>query len=78
MFHPFISVTIEIENFIISNINKINSKNNTFLVVQTDIDTKIFQNKGYEMDQGLFEKLIFDYNSKLDENESKLETWKRF
>lgn len=76
-YHPYIDVIHEIEMFICKNIIAINRKYNSFLVVQTDIDTKIFQDQGYTMNQALFDSLVMKYNNELVPGEERLELWIR-
>ena len=76
-YHPYIYCTETQTLFIMGNINKINTKNMTYLTVQENVDFKYFENIGYEMDQALFDRLVFEYNSKLDENEKRLDLWTR-
>ena len=76
-YHPYIHVSEKIELFICNNIIKINAKNNTCLVVQTDIDLNHFKKREYKMDQGLFDNLILKYNDNLTANEKPLQLWIR-
>lgn len=74
-YHPYIHATFEVEMFICNNIILINKKNNTFLTVQTDFDTKQLSNQGYVTDQGMFERLIWNYNDNLNVGEKRLDIW---
>lgn len=76
-YHPYIWCTEHQALFIMKNINKINTKNNTYLTVQEDVNSDYFKNKGYEMDQGLFDKLVLEYNSNLKDDEERLDLWTR-
>lgn len=76
-FHPYIYVTENIEMFIMNNIIKINEKYNTYLQVQTNVDMKYFEEKGYTLNQGLFDTLVLKYNSDLQEGEQRLNLWIR-
>lgn len=74
-FHPYIEANAEIENFIMGNINAINAKNNTFLTVQMGINVQLLKDQGYTMDQGMFEKLVFEYNANLTSGQKRLDLW---
>lgn len=76
-FHPYIYVSEKIEMFIMGNIIKINKKYNTYLQVHTDVDLKYFEDKGFEMNQALFDMLVSKYNSDLQIGEQRLELWIR-
>ncbi|WP_119790732.1 hypothetical protein [Flavobacterium anhuiense] len=64
-----------IELFICGHISLINKKNNTYLTVQMDIDTKVLIGQGYIMDQAMFDRLVLDYNKNLLPSEKKLDLW---
>ncbi len=76
-YHPYIYCTETQALFVMENIIKINTKNKTYLNVQENVDFKYFENMGYEMDQALFDRLVLEYNSNLDENEERLDLWTR-
>jgi len=76
-YHPFLYVSEKTELFICDNINKINTKNGTYLVVQTNVDLNHFKKREYKMDQGLFDNLILKYNDNLKANEKPLQLWIR-
>ena len=64
-----------IELFICDNINSINKKNNTHLIVQMDIDTKVLAGQGYSIDQAMFDRLVLAYNNNLLPSETRLDLW---
>lgn len=76
-YHPYPTFTENSEMFICKNIIEINSKNNTSLIVQTNIDLTILNEEGLKINQGLFDKLVLDYNKNLEEGEEPLKLWKR-
>lgn len=76
-FHFYVYCTETQALFIMGNINKINTKNKSYLTVQENVDSKYFENIGYEMDQALFDRLVLDYNSNIAEDEKYLDLWTR-
>lgn len=77
-YHSYSTSTEEQEIFICGNINAINNKNATFLIVDRDCDLSELDKNGYERDLGMFEKLVLAYNGNLESGEQRLEMWKRF
>lgn len=76
-FHPYMQVNEKIEMFIRGNIIKINRKYNSYFEVHMDEEIRFWEDQGYKMNQGLFDKLIIDYNSDLREGEQRLDLWVR-
>lgn len=67
--------SLDIQNHIIANILKINKKNNTCLTVITETETNYYEDLGYIINQGLYDNLVFEYNSNLVEGEKELIRW---
>lgn len=76
-YHPFIYCTENQTHFIMSNIVKINSKLGMNLTVYENVDTNEFDDKGFEVDQGIFDRYIHMYNSNLNNEEEPLSLWIR-
>ncbi|NQX80767.1 MAG: hypothetical protein HRT66_02075 [Flavobacteriaceae bacterium] len=70
-------ITVKAESFVTKNINEINIKNNLGLIVQVNMDTTDLDNKGYKINQTLFDNLIIDYNNNLETGQSPLDFWQR-
>ncbi|AZB25289.1 hypothetical protein EG339_12220 [Chryseobacterium bernardetii] len=74
-FDYFMHASLDIQNHIIANILKINKKNNTCLTVITETETNYYEDLGYIINQGLYDNLVFEYNSNLVEGEKELIRW---
>lgn len=78
-FDYFMHVTLDREIHLNSNISKINKKNSTQLKPIPDADAdgyvKYYEDLGYSMNQGLYDKLISDFNYNLAEGEKHLVPW---
>ncbi|MFD2943317.1 hypothetical protein [Flavobacterium notoginsengisoli] len=77
-YHPYSDSTFAQEMFIRETVIAINKKNGTFLTVDQDCDIRLLDKQGFIKDQGMFEKLVWNYNENLVSGEKRLETWKRF
>lgn len=76
-YQPYASCTESEAIFIMSTVNKINSKYDTQLIVYEDIKTRLFEDKDYEMSHGILDGYINKYNSDLKEGEDHLIRWPR-
>jgi len=77
-YHPYSDSTYEQEMFIRTTIIAINKKNSSYLTVDQDCDLSKLDKENFVRDQGMFEKLVWNYNENLVPGETRLEIWKRF
>lgn len=74
-FDYYMHTSTDIQNHIISNILKINKKNSSALQIITDTDSQHYENLGYIMNQGIYDKLLYNYNANLIDGEKPLIRW---